>query len=417
MNIGTMLKQPISLVLAGTEIDVGTNIVKAMKNYKAGIKEAMEKSPKMWKRSLGYVTPEMGVLADSNEMIRVFEGKNKFSDVLTKGMRKTDLFAIGTIWNLTKDHVTKHYPELEGDEYYDKVIKVFDRVNNRSQPTTEAHTKSSIGRSKNYAVRGATLFSNQKNKNYNIVRRAWWEYSTSEKTMADKNKLLKALALVGIVTSGMSVAVDRLRDLITGKRAKKDAGETILDIVEYAAGAIYGGADVINIARSMAKKGAYRGYRFEDPVLETLNKGIRGGMGIYEAVGQLHRDEKYVSGYKKDEDKWDTTLRRAVDDTLSVIAAVKGLPYDTTKRYAQGLTYHLGGEEALFEFDALTRNPQSTYYYDQLWNALEHGDEKRAKDAIKVLRSKFKVRWSDVTSSWKSRGLSKTLRDKANRLF
>lgn len=416
-NIGTILKQPISLVVAGTEIDIGANLFSAMKNHKRGLAEAIEKAPKAWKRSQGHYSPEASLIADSHEIMEVFHGDKRMKTMLTKPAEKTDLFGIGTIWNLTKDHVRKHYPELTGKQFDDKVVEIFDRTVNRTQSTSDLHTKSKIGRSKNFAVRAATLFTNERNKHFNVVRRAWWRYSNN-KTPQNAAKLLKTLFLVGVVQSGLLMAAGKTRDKIVGKEPKFDFGETILDAIENALALTYGGSELFSAARSMAERGAYRGYEIESPITATINKTLRGVIGMYEAITQITSGEKYSSGYKKDQEKWETTLLRATDEVLSAIAAMGGVPYDTGKRYAKGLVYHLGGEEAYFEFDALTRNPTSTDYYEQLWDSLERGDKKGASEAMKILKNKFKVNpKSGLEESGKRRKVSSDILKEALTLY
>ena len=99
-----------------------------MKNHKKGLAEAIEKSPKTWKRAQGYYSPEMAMIADAHEIMNVFHGDNRLQTMLTKPAEKTDLFGTGTIWNLTKEHVRKHFPELKGKSFDDKVVETFDRI-------------------------------------------------------------------------------------------------------------------------------------------------------------------------------------------------------------------------------------------------------------------------------------------------
>jgi len=113
--------------------------------------------------------------------------------------------------------------KLTGKQFDDKVVEIFDRTMNRTQSTSDLHTKSKIGRSKNFAVRAATLFTNERNKHFNVVRRAWWRYSTN-KTPQNAAKLLKTLFLVGVVQSGLLMAADKTRDKIVGKEPKFDFG-------------------------------------------------------------------------------------------------------------------------------------------------------------------------------------------------
>jgi len=214
------------------------------------------------------------------------------------------------------------------------------------------------------------------------------------------------------------MAVDKTRDKIVGKEPKFDFRETILDAIENALALTYGGSELFSAARSMAERGAYRGYEIESPITATINKTLRGVIGMYEAITQITSGEKYSSGYKKDQEKWETTLLRATDEVLSAIAAMSGVPYDTGKRYAKGLVYHLGGEEAYFEFDALTRNPTSTYYYEQLWDSLERGDKKGASEAMKILKNKFKVNpKSGLEESGKRRKVSSDILKEALTLY
>lgn len=417
-NISTILKQPVSLVVAATEIDFGPNIVKAMAQHKKGLQEAIEKSPKAWKRAQGYYSPESAMLSDAHEILEVFLGDKRWSVLLTKPSEKTDLFAIGTIWNLTKDHVQRHYPGLEGKAFDDKVIETFDRVIRRTQSSAEIHTKSALGRDMQSGLQWLLLFTNERNKHYNVVRRAFWRYERSQKTWADAVELLKTLFIVGIVQSGLLVAAEKVRDWVVGKKPEVDAGEVILSIIENALGLFYFGSEIFNTIRSTIEKGAFRGYELEGPVEGAFNKAVRGIVGVINTIEELRNNETYASGYKKDQPKWDTTLRRAVNDILSVVAAVSGVPYDTGRRYARGLLYHLGGEKAAFEFDARTRNPQPSYYYEQLWEALEKGNDKKAEEAMWVLRWKFKVNpQTGIVASAKRRGVSQAVLSKALRLY
>jgi len=87
-NIGTILKQPVSFVVAGTEIDIGANLFSAMKNHKRGLAEAIEKAPKAWKRSQGHYSPEASLIADSHEIMEVFHGRQTYEDNADETGRK-----------------------------------------------------------------------------------------------------------------------------------------------------------------------------------------------------------------------------------------------------------------------------------------------------------------------------------------
>ena len=77
-----------------------------------------------------------------------------------------------------------------------------------------------------------------------------------------------------------------------------------------------------------------------------------------------------------------------------------------------------GGEEAYFEFDALTRNTTSTYYYKQLWDSMKRGDKKGASEAMKILKNKFKVNpKSGLEESGKRRKVSSDILKEAATLY
>jgi len=187
VNLGVMLKQPLSLFMAATEFEhekyLWKNVAVSRKKKKWALKMFTTYSAQGRFRDQGKMHREMGELGESAEVRRFFLGQLPRISVFTEGIRAFDRFAVGTIWLGVRDQTMVLRPDLEPDseEFLKYVSDVTMGIVNRTQPTYTVHTRSELNRASNLFTRGLYPFSTQRNKNYNVGWRAWFEYQSELK--------------------------------------------------------------------------------------------------------------------------------------------------------------------------------------------------------------------------------------------
>jgi len=327
-----MEKQVVSLSAASTEIDV-----KYLVNLKPTSTEVMSKwSPQLRDRFQGNVTRELGEIGHIGEARNFWTHQSGISQKLMAGIRRLDFEAIGRIWKGVEKETTELYPNLTGDAKMRHIAQRAEEIIRKTQPTFGLKDRSEIGRSRRPWLRLATKYSSQRNKNYMIIRRAQEKYNRSQKTAKDKKDLIKIISVVAVLMPIALWAIDELRNrAYRRKPPKRPMRSVFLRALEYNLGNAYFVGNIFRSIESKIERGKWAGYDISDIALSTANKGVDAVVDIYDAIDQAMSHEKYKSGDKKGEEKWKTTMVRSVDESLSTLTKLRGLPYDTIKKLVE----------------------------------------------------------------------------------
>jgi hypothetical protein len=270
-----------------------------------------------------------------------------------------DGLTIGKIWNAVKLEISDKYPDLTGEEYMQKVTERAEEVIRRTQPTWHPKDRSYIGRSRSMWLRLATKYSSQRNKNWIIVKRAILRYNRSGKTNKDKIRLASDVGKVYVVMAALIAAIDAVRDKVYGRKGKGILGFAI-DTLLTALGTFYIVGDLASSMISKIQRGTYAGFdSMGNIVASWVDGGINGIAELVRGISQLEEKEKYKSGTKKGEEKYKTTMLRALNEMASFKLSTKGIPYDNVRRLLEG-TLKMAGDKEEPKKTTTTIKPPST---------------------------------------------------------
>ena len=329
-NPGIVAKQPVSYLAAATEIEWKYLLPSLF--TRPNWEEITKYSSQMRNRVEGRINREAGELGELGRVLHFFTGRTFLSQKFTEGIKKFDLATVGRIWNAVKLEIRDKFPDLKGDEFFEKVAERADQIVNRTQPSGLAHTLSSIGRTKSFVTRALTVFSTQRNKNVNMIYNTWRRYTESEKTAQDKINFLKKMFILIAACPAAVAGIDVARDRIY---QKKSADDPVTDFMWRTFTSLVSNFYFIGPAfsslLSKMKKGTFAGFDIEDPVTSTANEMVDSVSKVFAALNQLKTQERYKSGDKRYELKWKDTAMKAADATLKVIAKTQGIPYGNVK--------------------------------------------------------------------------------------
>jgi hypothetical protein len=293
-------------------------------------------SPQLRDRFQGNVTRELGEIGQTGAVRNFWTHQSGLSQKLMAGIKNFDYQAIGRIWKAAEAETNALHPSLTGDAKMEHIAKRTEEIVRKTQPTFALKDRSEIGRSRRIWLRLATKYSSQRNKNYMMCRRAIEKYNVSDKTPKDKRNLIKALSIVTVIMPAMLWAVDEARNrAYKRKPPKKPVRSNLLRLLDYNLGNVYFVGNAFRSLQSKIERGKWAGYDISDVFLSSANRGVDAVAGLYEAIDQAMSKERYKSGDKKGELKWKSTIGRAMNDSLSSVSKLRGLPYDTVKKLVE----------------------------------------------------------------------------------
>ena len=166
-----------------------------------------------------------------------------------------------------------------------------------------------------------------------IVRRSVEKYNRSEKTFKDKKDLIKALSIVAVIMPALLWLVDAARDRAYKRRpSKRPIRSGFLKFLSLNLGNVYFVGNAFRSLESKIERGKWAGYDISDIALSTANRAVDATVDLYNAIDQAMSRSRYESGDKKGELKWKTSAKNSINYSISTIARLKGIPYDTSKR-------------------------------------------------------------------------------------
>jgi hypothetical protein len=373
-NPFVMAKQPISLVLAATEME-GKYIKSAMlvgRNEINRAKRAMWNVPELRDRLEGNVSREVGEMGNIGMIKKFFTGVDTLQSKTMTGIRAMDLEAVSRIWIAVEKEVKDKFPDIKGEQYKQVVAARATQVINATQPTYLNKDRSPVVRRQHVGWRLMTRYTGQRNKNFRIMYRGMGEYLRSERTDEDKQLLLKNFVVPMIASTMMVAAVNETRKRLFGKVDEDDANTVgtvkrmAIDTLMTGLGNFYYVGDISNAVGSSLEMGRYSGFDVTNPAYQFINSGVDLTAGIMRMFGYMKTKEVYKSGTKKGEEKWVSEMYRVMWDFGDVFGMKYGIPYKTMAKIVDRL-YKMPGSMGESKYKEL----------DRLLNNLEDSDSKK----------------------------------------
>jgi len=193
-NFAVAYKQVASFAVAQAEIDA--KYLAIASTLHPNWKLIEEKSSVLWHRRKGYVNRESAYILDS------YHSKAK----QTKALRLImfgDSVAIGKIWKAVELETKAEHKDLKvgSDEYWNQVAERTEFIVSRTQPNYHPLYRSRLGNSGSLFLRLLSMFSTQRNQNYNIM------YDAALDATIDKNKTKAVRKIVAVGVSNMLIAL------------------------------------------------------------------------------------------------------------------------------------------------------------------------------------------------------------------
>jgi hypothetical protein len=334
LNPFVVAKQPVSYFVALVELD--GKYLKGNFKFNPSAEEMAEinqYAPQIRDRYTGNITIEVGEVMNVGLAKQFFTGEHTGSQVFMKGIMVADRSAVLSIWRAVKQEISEKYPDLKGDEYFEKVYERAWEVVRRTQSTAHVKDRSTIGAKRDFLIRLLTKYTSQQNKNWMMMRRAVERYNRSYKTPKDKAEIAVAMFVINIVNSLFIFAVDKIRDIIMRKEQKQNLLlEALSDTIGGAIGNIYFLGPAYQSLISKIEKGTFFGYDISNPLISTVDLAIDAISNAARAISQAIAGEVYISGRKKGEEKWKASLQKSVMNTIDLIGRIKGIPVETIRR-------------------------------------------------------------------------------------
>jgi len=330
MNPFVAMKQPVSYVMAGTEMNI-KYLVRAVARPTETTKSEMRKwSPQLRDRLEGNVTRELGELGRVGTVRKFVSDKNPIGRNAMFLIREGDFHAVGRIWNAVKLEIKDTHPGLTGDEFMKAVAERAEEVIRLTQPTFHLKDRSFIGRDPYWATRLLTKYTSQRNKNLNALRRSILKYDLSGKTNKDKTELMKNLFIILVVSSVSIEAINWLRDK-TYRKKEKTAVARGVGVIGNNLSYMYFVGDIFSSLASKIERGTYAGWDMSNPASSFLNNAVDAIANTHRTIEQVISEERYKTGKKIGQLKWRTSALTAGDQIASIILKMRGVPYNTLK--------------------------------------------------------------------------------------
>jgi hypothetical protein len=296
MNVGVMLKQPVSYLTAMEEINkkylkeagwgiggfVGISPREIIKSLTwTGVKggetklplewkmdeknpiynEILERSPRLAMRLEGMVSKEMGEALMNSEIgkdkIKMPWKENGESVYISKarlmeGIKMFDTATIMSLWKAVKLETAEMHPELqEGTpEYWDHVELRATEIVNKTQPTYDLVNRSELGSMSNPIARMFAMFGSARSKVGMLMIDGVLSYMNNP-TQENKRKLINRSLNIMLTTSLTLAAIDMLKAGVLYGMDDDDIAEfTIHSMINNNMGYFYGLGNIASYVTS-----------------------------------------------------------------------------------------------------------------------------------------------------------------------
>lgn len=354
LNIGTVLKQPISYLRAYAELPARylNKYNRVMKVPNRIFEEMKEFEPQLWERlSTGHVSRDIGDIGVAAEMVEIMTGRHMF-DIGSWGMQgisKTDANTLGRIWMATRDWVkTTTKLDPTSDEFKKEVASRAWKAIRRTQQAAHPKDISVVAGSTSPTFRLLTMFTTETNKTYNVVLRSHVEMMDTIRNLKPKTpgywrrvskaraKHMAVVSLSIIIPAILVTAIDEGRRRFRDKKAQSPI-EIASNVVGNMLSNYYTLGDTWNAFINIVTKKPYGTTVGNVPVLGFVNDAVTAAGNLFTSILQFGSKEVYKSGDKRGEEKWITTMKKAADGVINTFAKLSGTPYYAPKEDIAGL--------------------------------------------------------------------------------
>jgi hypothetical protein len=335
INFGVVAKQPVSYLLASTEIELEW-LNKGLKGVNPGTREGQatrlrmfKHSPEMWER---YNVSRIQLTGQLTRDAGTFLGRSQsFGEKSMVMIAALDQMAMAGIWAASEAKVTDITGKTGGDVYWSAVNDMAVDIMRRTQPDFDLINQSSIGlssRTNPFAKLMMAVFMNQRNQNFNMMVRAFRQLKT------DPRKTAKTIALVAIAQPLIIEMIDAMRRELygTGDEEEFTTSQKIfkgtMRLLEQNLETLYGGQVASSIIRMMKQRILTGTGRFNDPdnivegILLSLGEGALDTMQAIEGIG-----ESFESGPRRGKSKFVAFSVEAIAELGIGVSQFKGLPF------------------------------------------------------------------------------------------
>jgi hypothetical protein len=340
-NPKVILNQVASLPNSMAEVDpqyfIGVNPFKISN-------ELLESySPELWWRNKGYVTREVGeITAESGDSL------------WTAGIRKSDNMTIRTIWGAVENETLATTQLQKGTkEFYEHVARRTEEVIHRTQPNWDALFRSDIARTKSMPEKLFTMFTTQRNQNFNMMYEGYREYMAT----GEISKLARPLSSV-IMGSMMIGGIDYGAQKVLGRETEENyfANATVNSFISNS---YIGSIIVQNIIQD---------YDVNNVLESSVNpvfKAFKDLPNIMERPGQV------------------------VSNSIKAIGTIVGVPANNIEKWFLPIVKTMN-EEAYIDYQMNLGNYQRTDLYADFYNEITKPNESRDMDKINTYIEKMK---------------------------
>lgn len=297
--------------------------------------EMEQYSPRMRAREDGGGHSIVSPVAVDESLAEFYVGRKSIMEKVTLGpIHAADSQVMYRIWRGAK--AEGQAQGLEGEGLMQYTASRAEEIAAKTQPTWDATTTSILAREsgKNALLKlAATMFSSQRNKNFNIVVRALSEYTHSDQGVQDKARLAHKMALPTIVTAAILVGIEEA--VRYPFRRKKDDEDKLANGVLRGLERIMGnwliGGNVATEVKRAIEAGAKGSidifFRPRTNMLSQSSADLAEIFGrVALAVGQSITDAHYKTGAKAGEAKAGEEWLKAGEKALRLIGIGTGLP-------------------------------------------------------------------------------------------
>jgi len=314
-------------------------------------------TPLYWYRSQGNATVELG-----DVMSR--KGWAQKVPFLMNWIQKMDMATTHKLWGAAEVYTERTQPGLKRgtDEYYRAVAETYNHIIEDTQPNYTKMQRSGVLRSDNQILRAVTMFSTQRNQNFNIAVEALGRQAAAQRTYnADKSaanfarlknartgaaRAVSSIAVSSVVLTAITAVVAMAFG--RGWKYEDDEGNVTLksltdglldDFMNTVTGNIFFG-DKIYGAISATIQGN-KWYEMEVPEIQVLNELVTGANDFAQTLSA------YQNGIKDIKDTGGDPVEYANANAASVLKSIKGLsmsiatmfgiPAENIEKYVIGL--------------------------------------------------------------------------------
>ena len=277
-----------------------------------------------------------------------------------------DDWTLNHLWNACELETRDMYPEMVrgSEEYYQQVGKRMSEIIDRTQVVDSVFHRSQMMRSKNAMAQMLTNFMSEPTKTYNMLMSAISDYADNRRNKAARNRVARAFAVYGVtglMTAAAAAVVDAFRD----DDEEKEWAEKYLNAVGD------------NAKDNLNPLGLLPGVKDVLSLLEGYEPSRLDTQSIQRIIWAAEEIKKYAEGESRQ------NLYGVTYKTAQALSSMLGIPVSNLMRDLNAVVQTVTGSSITLNAEA-RKNSTANRLYD----ALEAGDAKKAKELRESLSTK-----------------------------